>query len=68
MDQLRKLIDNNERKRDRIRLSVDDRLYLEPLLSKHGADYTKMAKDIRLNKMQWNPHQVELKHKEYMKL
>jgi hypothetical protein len=68
VDQLRKLIDNNERKRERIRLSLDDKLYLEPLLTKYGNDYKKMSKDIKLNKMQWNEHQVELKHKEYMKL
>ena len=63
IEQLRKLIDNNERKRERIRLSLDDRLYLEPLLAKYGTDYKKMVKDIKLNKMQWNAHQVELKHR-----
>ena len=54
MDQLRKLIDNNERKRERVRLSLDDKLYLEPLLAKYGVDYKKMARDVKLNKMQWN--------------
>ena len=68
MDQLRKLIDNNERKRDRVRLSLDDKMYLEPLLKKYGTDYKKMSKDVKLNKMQWTEHQVELKHKEYNKL
>ena len=43
-------------------------MYLEPLLKKHGTDYKKMAKDVKLNKMQWTEHQVELKHKEYLKL
>ena len=57
-DQLKNLLTKDEPKRDRLKLSLDDKLYLEPLLKRHGCDYEKMVRDVRLNRLQWNAHQV----------
>jgi len=66
-DQLKKLLTKDEPKRDRLRLSLDDKLYLEPLLERYGTDYDKMVRDVRLNRLQWNAHQIEKKHEQYKK-
>lgn len=66
-DQLKKLLTKDEPKRDRLRLSLDDKLYLEPLLERHQENYEKMAKDVKLNRLQWNAHQIMKKHEQYKK-
>jgi hypothetical protein len=50
-----------------LRLSLDEKLYLEPLLEKYGNDYEKMMKDVKLNKLQWNANQIMKKHDQYKK-
>ena len=60
--------ENKEKKEKTGKLSIDDSMYLERLLKKWGTNYEKMAKDIKLNKMQWTAHQIEKKHHSYLKL
>ena len=60
--------ENKEKKEKTGKLSIDDSMYLERLLKKWGTNYEKMAKDIKLNKMQWTAHQIEKKHRAYLKM
>jgi hypothetical protein len=38
---------------------------LEALLKKWGKNYERMSKDVKLNKLQWTPRQIEKKHHAY---
>lgn len=67
-DQVKKLLTKNDVQRPRLRLSLDDKLYLEPLLRKYGSDFGAMAADVKLNKMQWNHNQIRKRHEQYLKL
>lgn len=66
-DQIKNLLSKDEAKKDRLRISLDEKMFLEPLLKKHGEDYVRMAKDVKLNKMQWNANQIQKKHEQYKK-
>ena len=62
-DDLKKLLDGSTSKKKRMaKVTVDDAYYLEALLKKWGINYERMAKDVKLNKMQWNAHQIQKKH------
>lgn len=67
-DELRKLIDKPSDKKRYAKLTVEDESYLEGLLKKWGNNYERMAKDIKLNRMQWTAKQIEKKHEAYKAL
>ena len=56
------MIDGPAEKKKPAKLTVEDISYLENLLKRWGTNYGRMAKDIRLNRMQWTPKQIEKKH------
>lgn len=57
-DELRKLLDGPSQSKKPAKLSMEDVSYLEALLKKWGVEYQRMAKDIRLNRMQWTARQI----------
>lgn len=58
-DEVKKLLTKSDIKKDRLRLSLDEKLYLEPLIKKYGDDFQAMMNDVKLNKMQWNVNQIK---------
>lgn len=66
-DEVRKLLTKNDVKKDKLRISLDDKMYLEPLLKKYGQNFEAMMADVKLNKMQWNANQIKKKHEQYLK-
>ena len=61
-DELRKLLTGPSEKKRVAKLTVEDASYLEGLLKKWGTNYERMAKDVKLNRMQWTAHQILKKH------
>lgn len=61
-DELRKLLDGPSQNKKPAKLTPADVAYLETLLKRWGTDYERMAKDVRLNRMQWTARQIEKKH------
>lgn len=67
-DELKKLLNGPSEKKRMAKLSVEDTSYLQGLLKKWGNNYERMAKDVKLNRMQWTAHQIEKKHQTYKSL
>ena len=67
-DELRKMLEGPSEKKRTSRLGVEDVSYLENLLKKWGENYERMAKDVRLNRMQWTAKQIQKKHEAYQQL
>jgi hypothetical protein len=64
-DELKKMLDGPSQQKKPAKLTVEDASYLEGLLKRWGTNYDRMAKDVRLNRMQWTPRQIEKKHEAY---
>eukprot|EP01138_Halocafeteria_seosinensis_P012699 gb/GECG01012975.1/.p1 GENE.gb/GECG01012975.1/~~gb/GECG01012975.1/.p1 ORF type:complete len:185 (+),score=38.32 gb/GECG01012975.1/:1-555(+) len=49
-----------ETKKNRVENYVpeEEQKYLEPLIAKHDKDYTKMSRDLKLNKWQWTENKL----------
>jgi hypothetical protein len=47
---------------------LDETLILEKLMKKWTTDFASMAKDIKLNRMQWTQKQIEKKYDAYQKI
>jgi hypothetical protein len=58
LDELKKLLVGPAVRKRPTKLSVDDANYLEQLLKRWGNNYERMAKDVKLNRMQWTAHQI----------
>jgi hypothetical protein len=67
-DELRKLLTGPSEKKRVAKLTVQDASCLEALMKKWGNNYDRMAKDVKLNVMQWTAHQIEKKHQAYNEL
>lgn len=70
-EDLQKLLNGGkveEKKKKTPRLRPEEASYLEPLLAKWGVNYERMAKDVKLNRMQWTAHQISKKHGAYKHL
>lgn len=67
-DELKKLLVGPAVRKRTTKLSVDDASYLEVLLKKWGTNYERMAKDAKLNRMQWTALQIAKKHEAYKAL
>ena len=62
------MIDGPAEKKRLAKLTAEDVSYLEGLLKRWNSDYARMAKDVRLNRMQWTSKQIEKKHEAYLAL
>lgn len=63
-EELRKLL-CRDKPSDKVRapkINLDDSLILEKLIKKWNNDFTSMARDIKLNRMQWTAKQIEKKY------
>lgn len=59
------MLEGNPQKKRITKLSVEDTVYLEPLIKKWGDNYERAAKDIKLNRMQWTANQISKKYESY---
>jgi len=57
-DELRKLLTGPSEKKRVAKLTVQDASCLEALMKKWVNNYERMAKDVKLNIMQWTAHQI----------
>lgn len=55
---MRKLLGGDADKVRAPKINLDDSLILEKLIKKWNIDFTSMARDIKLNRMQWTAKQI----------
>ncbi len=49
----------------KIKLTPDEKILVEQMMKKHGENYEKVFKDLKVNKFQWNINQIKSAYEKY---